>query len=296
MRVDVYVKDVLARCEALKRAGMWLPEPVIRPRAWIENFEDADKKVAAQLLERFVFYNQRLTDSLLVASFNSIADGLNKGPSAPSREQLLRALLNAIFTPISGETPNPTDSGYFLCRRTRQILNVDEAQIKATPEALATAAGGQPIVFVDDFIGSGDQFLSTWQDSSSGTSFEEIHRQIGFCAIYVSLVGTDTGIARIASKAPSVAVCVAHKVDNRGTLWGIQGSNFLLHQQIETILKKYATRLTPLDGYMHQDNYLVYGYKKRGLFFAFEHSVPDATLPIFWCRGTNNWEPLIERK
>ena len=88
MRVDVYVKDVLARCEALKRAGMWLPEPAIRPRAWIENFEDADKKVAAQLLERFVFYNQRLTDSLLVASFNSIADGLNKGPSAPSREQL----------------------------------------------------------------------------------------------------------------------------------------------------------------------------------------------------------------
>ena len=123
MRVDVYVKDVLARCEALKRAGMWLPEPAIRPRAWIENFEDADKKVAAQLLERFVFYNQRLTDSLLVASFNSIADGLNKGPSAPSREQLLRALLNAIFTPISGETPNPTDSGYFLSNHLKLTWN-----------------------------------------------------------------------------------------------------------------------------------------------------------------------------
>jgi hypothetical protein len=296
LRVDVYVNDVLARCEALKRAGMWLSEPAMRPRAWIENFEDADKKVAAQLLERFVFYNQRLTDSLLVASFNSIADGLSKGPSAPSRDCLLRALSNAIFTPVSGETPNPTDSGNFLCRLTRQILKVDEAQIKATPAALVAAAGGSPIVFVDDFIGSGDQFLSTWRDSSTGTSFEAIHSKTGFCAIYVSLVGIDTGIARIATEAPTVAVCVAHSVDKRGTLWGIKISNPLLYQQIETILFKYALRLKPLDSYMNQDNYLAYGYKTRGLFFAFEHSVPDATLPIFWCRGTDNWEPLIERK
>ena len=296
MRVDVYVKEVIARCEALKRAGMWLSEPAIRPRAWIENFEDTDKKVAAQLLERFVFYNQRLTDSLLTASFNSMSDGLDKGPSAPSKDQLLQALPNAIFTPVSGETPNPTDSGYFLCRRTRQVLNVDEALIKATPEALKAAATGLPIIFVDDFIGSGDQFLTTWQDSSSGDSFEEIQKKVGFIAIYVSLVGTDTGIANIFKAAPTVAVCVNHKIDSRGTLWGIRNKNPPLYQQIDLFLRKYVPRLTPLDAYMHKGDYLLYGYKDRGLFFAFEHSVPDATLPIFWCRGTNNWEPLIERK
>lgn len=82
-------------------------------------FDNDDKILAAQLLERFVFYNQRLTDSLLKASFYSIADGLKKGPTVPSREQLLQALPNAVFNPVSGETPNLTDSGYFLCRRTR---------------------------------------------------------------------------------------------------------------------------------------------------------------------------------
>jgi len=295
LRVDVYVKDVLARCEALKRAGMWLSEPAIRPRAWIENFDDGDKILAAQLLERFVFYNQRLTDSLLKTSFYSIADGLKKGPAAPSKEQLLQALPNAIFTPVSGETPNPTDSGYFLCRRTRQVLNVDEAQIKTARESLQAAANGQPIVFVDDFIGSGDQFLTTWKDCSSGTSFEVIQRQGGFPVIYISLVGTEMGISNIGSQAPSVAVCVTHKIDNRGTLWGLRSSNSSLYQQIDLLLKKYVPRLTPHDGYMHLQKYLTYGYKHRGLFFAFEHSVPDATLPIFWCRGTNNWEPLIER-
>lgn len=295
MRVDVYVKDVLARCEALKRAGMWLPEPRIRPRAWIDNFDDGDQILAAQLLERFVFYNQRLTDSLLTTSFYSIADGLKKGPTAPTREQLLQALPNAVFTPVSGETPNPTDSGYFLCRRTRQVLNIDEAKIKNTTDALKAAAVGQPVIFVDDFIGSGDQFLTTWQDSSTGFSFEEIQSEVGFTAIYVSLVGTEMGIANIANQAPTVAVCVTHKIDNRGTLWGLRASDPSLYDQIVALLKKYTTRLTPHDAYMHQHMYLMFGYKHRGLFFAFEHSVPDATLPIFWCRGTNNWEPLIER-
>jgi hypothetical protein len=295
LRVDVYVKDVLARCEALKRAGMWLSEPTIRPRAWIENFDDVDKILAAQLLERFVFYNQKLTDSLLTTSFYSVADGLKKGPTAPTREQLLQALPNAVFTPVSGEIPNPTDSGYFLCRRTRQVLSVDEAQIKNTNDALNAAAGGQPVVFVDDFIGSGDQFLTTWQDNSTGASFETIQSQVGFVAIYLSLVGIEMGIANIGNQAPSVAVCVTHKIDNRGTLWGLQASNPSLHSQIHALLKKYTPRLTPQDAYMRQQNYLMYGYKHRGLFFAFEHSVPDATLPIFWCRGTNRWEPLIER-
>ncbi|WP_338500796.1 phosphoribosyltransferase-like protein [Delftia tsuruhatensis] len=295
MRVDVYIKDVLARCEALKKSGMWLPEPTIRPRAWLENFDDCDKILAAQLLERFVFYNQRLTDSLLTTSFYSIADGLKKGPKAPTREHLLQALPIGVFTPVSGENPNPTDSGYFLCRRARQVLNVHEDKIKTTSEALSAAKNGNPVIFVDDFIGSGDQFLSTWKDRRNGYSFEDLHSKVGFSAIYVALVGTDIGISAIGTQAPSVAVCVTHKIDDRGTLRGIQASNPPLYDQIDSLLEKYMPRLTPHDAYMHKNQYLKYGYKHRGLFLAFEHSVPDATLPIFWCRGTNNWEPLIER-
>lgn len=296
MRSDVYIKDVLARCEALKRAGMWLPEPAIRPRAWIENFDEADRLLAAQLLERFVFYNQQLTDALLTTSFYSIADGLKKGPTAPSRDQLLQALPEAIFTPVSGEKPNPTDSGYFLCRRSRQVLGIPEAKVVNNTTALEAAKNGKSIIFIDDFIGSGDQFLSTWRDPSSGNSFESIQKTNGFNAIYVSLVGTDSGIDTIGEKAPSVAVCVAHKIDERGTFWGLESKNPALYQNLNSLLIKYSTKLRPHEPYMNKGDYLIYGYKRRGLFFSFEHSVPDATLPIFWCRGIDNWEPLIERK
>jgi len=224
-----------------------------------------------------------------------LADGLKKGPLAPTRDQLLAAITNAVFTPVCGETPNPTDSGNLICRRVRQVLGVNEDRIKNTQEAMRTAANGDPVVFVDDFIGSGDQFLSTWQDENSGHSFELLQQQTGFPTIYISLVGTESGIQNISQFAPSVAVCVAHKFDDRQTLWGLQTNNPGLFQQIDLLLKKYTPRLTPHEMYMLQEDYLTYGYKRRGLFFGFEHSVPDATLPIFWCRGRNDWEPLIER-
>ena len=165
----------------------------------------------------------------------------------------------------------------------------------ATPDALHAAKNGRLVVFVDDFIGSGDQFLTTWQNVDTGTSFEAIQQVSCFPAIYISLVGTTTGIDNIGQLAPTVAVCVSHKIDDRGTFWGIKLSNVLLYNELDLLLKKYASRLTPHESYMKQQNFLVYGYKHRGLFFGFEHSVPDATLPIFWCRGTENWEPLIER-
>ena len=54
--------------------------------------------------------------------------------------------------------------------------------------------------------------------------------------------------------------------------------------------------LAPDDDYIATDlDYVAFGYKKQGLLFAFAHSVPDATLPIFWSNGPDGWTPLLER-
>ena len=51
----------------------------MRPRAWIKNFEEDDQKIAAFLLDKFTFYNKSLTQKLLVASYDSLGDGMPKG-------------------------------------------------------------------------------------------------------------------------------------------------------------------------------------------------------------------------
>lgn len=297
MRADTQIQEILAKCDILKRAGLWPSEPTLRPRAWLMNFDEQDAYVAAFLLDKFTFYNRVLTDSLLVASYNSIGDGMPKGTSAPLGNDLVAALGSAILTPVKGERPNPTDSGYLLCRKARQLLHLNDSFILDTDEALQHAYAGNTVVFIDDFVGSGDQFLYTWQTTDKvGRSFEKASDISGFTAIYVTLVTTDFGLDNINISAPKVAVCATHVIENKSTLQGVLDSNPSMKLPILRFLSKYSTRLTPAEPYIANNaNYLMFGYKKRGLMFGFEHSIPDATLPIFWSPGSNNWEPLIER-
>lgn len=295
MRDDLFITEVLAKCDVLKRARMWPGEPRMRPRLWLRNFDESDRAVAAALLEKFTFYNAHHTDALLAASFAALGDGRAKCPKARGREELISALGTAVFTPVLGEHPDPTDSGNFLCRRTRQLLFPD-ADTVAIEAAIDHAYAGQPVVFVDDFVGSGDQFLSTWGRDHGGRSFAKAQQETEFVPIYVALVSTSFGLCQIQKRAPAVSVSVTHVLEKRSTLDGIRESNPTLGQALEELLAKYSDRLRPREKYIADNaNYLKYGYKERKLMMAFDHSVPDATLPIFWSPGQPNWEPLIER-
>lgn len=297
MRADTQIQEILAKCDILKSARLWPPEPILRPRAWLKNFEESDAYIAAFLLDKFTFYNRTLTDALLVASYHSIGDGMPKGPASPDSTDLVISLGTAIITPVKGERPNPTDSGYLLCRKARQLLRLNDAFIQDTDIALQHAYDGKTVVFIDDFVGSGDQFLTTWKaEDASGRSFAKAKAVSQFTAIYITLVTTDFGLKNIHDNAPTVAVCATHVLDKRSTLEGVIESNPNMRSPILKFLAKYTPKLTPSEEYIaNVPSYLMFGYKQRGLMFGFEHSIPDATLPIFWAPGQDNWEPLIER-
>jgi len=264
-------------------------------RLWLANFDKEDQPIAALLLDRFTYYNQEQTNALFVASYHSIGDGLEKGPQAPTSEELVKALGNAVFTLVTGEKPNVTDSGYTFCRKARQKLHIPEELLVEPGEALKHAKKGGTVIFLDDFIGSGNQFLDTWNRLYSTRSFKKAQEDSGFTAIYITLVSTDYGLKEIHKKAPKVAVCTAHVIGDKSKLSGLEEYEFS-KQEIDGFLLKYAQRLTPKDQYIANDmNYKMYGWMNRELMLAFEHSVPDATLPIFWSEGTNGWRCLVER-
>ncbi|MBU2886409.1 hypothetical protein KO507_11605 [Gilvimarinus agarilyticus] len=270
----------------------------MKPAAWLRNFEKADQKLAATLLDRFVFYNSDATDMLLKASWRSIADGLPKGPSAPGRSQLLAALKYANFVPVHGEAPNPTDSGYLFCRKARQILGIPECRFSSPEEALEGAKQGVPVVFLDDFVGSGDQFIETWQRAigDEGMAFMDVYHNTPFPCIYLNLVTTDYGLEAIKLAAPNVALCSTHILTEKSTIQGLIRENIFEEEELNNFLTKYTSRLRPEEDYIAQNlSYRKWGYKNRGLMLGFEHSIPDATLPIFWSPGDDGWEPLIER-
>lgn len=107
MRTDLYVKSVMEKAEALKRAGLWSQEPNLRPSAWLGNFADnEDRLLGAVLLDNLVFYSDRASDRLLLCAFQRLEDAIltNRIPSSGDPSAFLDSL---IFTPVEGEHPRP---------------------------------------------------------------------------------------------------------------------------------------------------------------------------------------------
>ena len=150
MRSDIYINEVVSKCEVLVKSGLWDDHEKLRVRGWLNNFDESDKYIAAKLLDRFIYYSNRHTDSLLKAAYNSIG--------AEHDKSLCSMLESVIFTPITGEVPNPTDSGHLICRKVRQLFNIPEEQIVNQADAIEYAKMGKTIIFLDDFVGSGQQF------------------------------------------------------------------------------------------------------------------------------------------
>jgi hypothetical protein len=301
MRSDQYVAAVLDKCAGFQRSGLWPPEGEgrIRPRAWIHNFDEVDRPIAAVLLDHFTFFSAQAVHQLLISSFR-VLRGTFATDHAGTRG--LDGLPRAIFTSVEGESPNVTDSGNYFCRMLRQLIGIDEQQFLEPAQALSAVARGGSVVFVDDFLGSGEQFLKTWHRqhlSSSPKSFAEADAAGLVTPSYLTLVATSSGLERLRRTVPSVRIVKSHCVGSESGIkklprYRLQPDIPDLHAKIDDLLDRYAAKLN-LPPYMTTGTYPKYGFANLGLTLAFDHSTPDSTLPIFWAPAGLAWTPLVRR-
>nr|HEX4317157.1 hypothetical protein [Kofleriaceae bacterium] len=299
MRRDLYVSGVLDKCGALKRSGLWAPEPHLRPKAWLSNFQSADDRLlAAILLDNFIYYSDRTTDQLLRSTYYRLVDGLLTGMIGLGTPNL--GIDDLIFTPILGERPNPTDSGNLFSRKVRNTLRIPQARIKEHAEAYALASAGSPIVFLDDFVGSGAQFINTWVRETtpgSGQSFKQLYTHQPFPIILLALVVTSQSIARIRTEVPTCHLAYAHTLDVSYSAKALaapilEPSLQDIAASLDDFLDRYSKLLTLSPDLQHPEH-PKYGWYAMGLMLGFEHSIPDSTLPIFWCPGAGDWSQLV---
>jgi len=293
----MYIEAVLRKCELFCSCSLWPREPQIRPRAWLNNFEEHERPVAAVLLDHFVFFGGVATDQLLSHSLRRIAAAVRQHRGPVGLDAYLR---NVIFTPVLGEDPNPTDSGQLFCRKVRQLLGFSDDRFVPLARAHQLAIAGRPIVLLDDFIGSGDQMARTWERlSETGASFASIAQQQALDASYVALVGTARGCQRLSSDLPNLRLVVAHALDQTQSIRSIPSNPLMpdiddIPGRVEALLERYHGGLS-LPAYLSTVRQRKYGYSELGLLLAFDHSVPDATIPLLWANGPADWTPLARR-
>ncbi|RYG99641.1 MAG: hypothetical protein EON58_03215 [Alphaproteobacteria bacterium] len=291
--------QIIEACDRLVDFAIW-PRGKVEYRAWLNNFDAADRQLAVQMLSSFTFLSHQLVDQLFISAFQNISNIIQSTDgSFNARQDAWRHFCDeVIVVPVMGETPNPSDSGWGFARKARQLLGVPEGRVLQPSEALSRVAGGStvPIVFVDDFVGSGEQFLSTWRRPYTGLTANHSFRAFSgrFPAYYCNVMMTAYGKERIQRVAPEVLLVSGNMIP-RDHNYSVLGSA-MWPRGLSLTGARLARRIGAHLGYTKSDGGLRdwRGFHKLGLGIAMEDSVPDANLPLFF-EDTNGWQPLVRR-
>jgi hypothetical protein len=207
------------------------------------------------------------------------------------------------LTYVTGEIPNPTDSGHLFTRIARDFGGIAEARILSPDDVLKQIVQGAydgPVVFVDDFGGSGNQFCETWDRrymiEGRRISFADIARDAqlndrNFEVYYAVAICTRYGVDNIERECEGVRVSAGNVLDDRYSVF--HPESLVWPQSLVEAGQAWVHRVSNKLGFPEDDSeWGVQGFHGLGLALGFSHKIPDATIPIFRY-DEDGWKPLV---
>jgi hypothetical protein len=168
---------LLSKCDGFVDVQIWPPSYTLDPQGWLSNFREEELPFALALLDSFVYFSEPMVDRLLEEAFTKvISQHVRMVPGGRVSVERNRVC----FTHVTGPIPRVTDSGQLIARKVRQVLRVPETDILSPRDTVRglLASRYDTVVIVDDLLGSGDQFFSTWVElhdfGALASSFEEL--------------------------------------------------------------------------------------------------------------------------
>lgn len=297
MQADLSSNRLAEKDQNFREFTIWPVIEEFNTQKWLNNFLPDEKQVAERLLNNFYYFNERMTDALLRAAIQNYfcQVGKNNHENGAWIENCIR---ETAFVLCEGENPHPTDSGNLFARKIRDKIFIPESNIMNPKDALERRKEFGGFILIDDFSGSGNQFESTWtrqyEISERLISFQDIskcvHQRFAYCCCF----STWKAEQKIRTVAPTVILSPAHKILNHHSavcsnsrIW--QDMDF---QSARHIIHKASQRAGYRTEDCGQEDWR--GFHALGLTLAFNHGIPDASLPLFFS-NRNGWKPLINR-
>lgn len=159
------------RCAFLSRIGLWPRE--MQHDQWLQNFIGEDEEeVAYDLLKNFMYYSKNMARELLRGAIRKIMPHLLDFTGSAAEAKALWASIarRMIIVPVQDDvTATAADSGYNYARLARDTFDLlprqvpkDFFELLLSWLQLSEDGSVNVVVFVDDFVGSGSQFIKTW--------------------------------------------------------------------------------------------------------------------------------------
>jgi len=296
----IYI-DTKDRSKFFQTIQAWPLDEDLNYDGWLKNFAAGDdRNLACNILDFFNYYSVGMVNHMLKASVAK-AGYFFKNHFTDWQHSDFND--RCVYSYIPGESPNPTDSGNLFARKLRDEVGIPQGRIveySRLYEALNILAAPTPIVFVDDFVGTGQQVRKAWKVNpfDKGLTLEQICNAGGHCAVYAPLIVNSIGYDVIKNECIGLNLSTIHVLGSEYCLFDPKcicwkNDIDLYNKGVELILRKSKENGIPsTNGGVVTDEK---GYLKQGLAISFEHGAPDAIIPLFYW-NSDNWTPLIRKQ
>jgi hypothetical protein len=292
---SIYADSIFTRCRELIGYDLWSGLQRHRLDAWITNFRTPEERyLAARVLDSLIYRSDAQTISLMRQLFSRVLPDC-------AREHRLSPHLQGCYLTLRGTgdprvrivpviPPNspPTKSGPTIARHLKRALRFNDDWIIYPHDVPGQLGNADVFVFVDDFLGTGTQFNDFLADTGLAAYVSSC------CFIYGSLAAHTLGMSNLRIAFPDLHVATVEKLDDSHALFHDTGGSFPDElNSCETAKQFYYDLLD--DRGLH-----IVGPDRRGfghfeIAYAFEHAVPDNSLPILWWDESSQWRPLFDR-
>lgn len=161
-------------------------------KGWLSNFEDKyEKELASLMVDFFNYYPENMVNQMLRTSVGRAGYELSRYFSDWKHEDFK---IRCYYSFIPGEDQNTSDSGYLFTRKLKNALKIPEDRFidyRDIHSLLESVKVPLPIVFVDDFVGSGLQCYKAWSENEGGSfnlTLEQISARFNHKFIYAPLI------------------------------------------------------------------------------------------------------------
>lgn len=244
-----------------------MPSKIVR---WLENFEEEDLKYAYDLLQVFEYVNFTEFQYRIEDQLKSIVDDLE------DKDKI-------VVVPFGKFGKSATLVTYPLTHSDTFEALKNEDRIFLTNDLQSFKKKVNCVIFLDDFIGTGQTFCNDYISNKFNDWCEEnaISNRYVMSAIIM-----EEGRDKIETSYPNVTI----KAQRRDKLFKKGFSPLMAMGEVidyENFTNKYESKSTMGVAYLN-------GYGDSQSLIAFTHCTPDNTIPLFW--WDENWFPLFPRE
>lgn len=252
----------------------------LRLRKWLEQFKEEKEKLAALFLVEHLFI--------------ATNDGSNKKWKKFFFKNLDQIDQEDIYYLAAGGPGSSGESWRHKFIREIDLGKQQSRTLKAIKEKKTPSDWqNKVIIFIDDIIGSGDQFKNFIESNlmhHTGTELELLDQFKTAKIMYFVIIATEQGINYITQNIPikreniNYGYLFTKFFDSSNPVW--KKTTPITREECLRICKEYGKKL-----------YFDYplGFLDAQLLVAFQDHTPDNTLPVLWWSENDNWEPLLKR-